>query len=116
MTIDQWINAPEAPVTVEFDSPRGKFYLTKSRKEHRRLVAARAVVFTPLEVDRFVKLQKADKLARAERLERGEEEGKPAINESLVDLIYATKKMDPGAKLDEMKLDHDPVDPDWVAF
>jgi hypothetical protein len=76
--------------TIELDSPRGKLYLTKSRKAHKRLVAAGEVVFSPLEIERFINLQQKDP---------------ETITEQLVDLIYQLKKMDPGAKLNEMKLD-----------
>jgi len=116
MTVDQWMDDKTAPISIELDSPRGKLYLTKNRAEHKRLVAACEVVFTPLEIERFMELDRKCKLARADRLKRGEEEGKPAITEHLVDLIYQMKKLDPGAKLDAMKLTIPESDPDWVAF
>jgi len=81
--------------TIELSSPRGKLWLTKSKKAHRRLVAAGEVVFSPLEVERFINLKQKDP---------------EAINEKLVDLIYQLKKVDPGAKLDEMKLNDDSAD------
>jgi hypothetical protein len=74
--------------TIELSSPRGKLWLTKSRKAHKRLVAAGEVVFSPLEVERFINLKHKDP---------------GAITERLVDLLYQMKKMDPGAKLYEMK-------------
>jgi hypothetical protein len=86
MTVDQWMDAPGMH-TIELDSPRGKLWLTKSRKAHKRLVAAGEVVFSPLEIERVIDMKQE------------------AITEQLVDLIYQTKKMDPGCKLDEMKLE-----------
>ena len=106
-SVDDWVASETAPDTFELDSPRGKLYLTKSRPRYARLVAAGEVVFSPLEVERFIELAQKCKLARAERLEAGEEEGPAAISERLIDLIYQLKTMDPGAKLYEMKLDVD---------
>jgi len=103
-SVDEWVSSKSGQDTFEFNTPRGKLFWTKNRKAHKRLVAAGEVVFSPLEIERFVKMQLKDKLLCAKRLERGEDDGGPAINQALIDLIYATKRMDPGAKLDEIKL------------
>jgi hypothetical protein len=92
MTVDQWMDA-EGMHTIELSSPRGKLWLTKSRKAHKRLVAAGEVVFTPLEIERFINLKHKDP---------------EAISERLVDQLYQLKKIDPGCKLDEMKLWDEP--------
>jgi len=102
VTVDQWMDVPGMH-TIELSSPRGRLWLTKSRKEHKRLVAAGEVVFSPLEVERLIELVRRDK---------------GAISERLLDHIYQLKKMDPGAKLEEMAFlgapfeEMEPVEPD----
>lgn len=83
-SVDDWMDSKKAPDTFELNSKSGKFYMTRSKKAYVRLVAAGEVVFSPLEIEKFIH----------------HPDGK------LVDFIdamnadiYAWKKMDPGAKV-----------------
>lgn len=82
--VDDWMDSKTAPDTFEFDSKIGKFYMTKNKKAHRRLVASGEIVFSPLEIEKFIHSQDGT-LADFVDAMRAD--------------IYAVKKMDPGAKV-----------------
>jgi len=103
-SVDEWMDSKTMPVTFRLNSSRGELYMTKNRRVAANLATAGRVVFTPLEVEQLIRADKQDKLRRAERLERGEEEGEASINEALIDRIYDMKKFFPGCKLDEILL------------
>jgi len=106
-TVDEWMDSKTMPTTFKLDTPAGELYLTKSRRAAAKLVAAGKVVFTPLEWEKWLLAVNKDKLQRAERLERGEDEGEPSINQALTDRIYDMKRIFPGCKIDEILIEKD---------